>query len=163
MLCSLCRTSDILCQACQRHADSGEISKPELAFFRELAKLAETGKPDTNSVTRVFDRPEALIIFCRPQELSALIGRGGKNIHAFSAAVKKPVQLVPDTTDRDQFLKALLHPVPIMATAVVYIRGGQSLRITVSRRPLPVRPETVQMLAKTILGVELEIVRQSAT
>lgn len=125
----MCLKSDMLCSACNKKLENGEISKTEIDIARALAK---TG--DDITFSNAVDTGKRIIILCGKHNVSRIVGRGGRNAKKLESELKKRVKVVgTDSLINDKNAMESLLNAPVIGINILY-SGSESYRIRVEKK-----------------------------
>ncbi len=128
-ICKLCLKSDMLCGACNKKVESGEISRAELDVARALSKIEEGLE-----FSKVVDAGRKIIILCGKNSVSRIVGRGGRNAKKLEKCLKKNVKVVgTDSLANDKNALENLFNVPVIGINILY-SGSESYRIRIEKK-----------------------------
>lgn len=128
-VCKLCLKSDMLCNACNKKVESGEISKAELDVARALNKIEEGME-----FTKAVDAGRKIIILCDKNSVSMIVGRGGRNAKKLEKELKKSIKVVGTNSlaDDKSALESLFNA-PVIGINILY-SGSESYRIRIEKK-----------------------------
>ena len=140
-ICSICLNSDMLCMACKRKLDEGNISEADVRLARAVRTLANTFKVlDKITIKKVLEGENIIVMMCGNGDRPKLVGRDGVVISRLSKMMGKNVRVVEEVEDVKDFIKNIIHPVPLEGINVVYSNEGETLKVLIPRNrnlPLP--------------------------
>ena len=122
-LCSICRTSEILCSGCRKKLDTGHITQTEIEVSRALAKVIEDA-----DFLKAVEHKNQIILLCDTGKARFLIGRAGKNVRELSRLVGKDVRII-EKADEKTMIENILGS-PVVGINIVY-GGIETKRIRV--------------------------------
>lgn len=128
-ICKMCLKSDMLCNACNKKVESGEISRTELDVARALSALENAA-----SFSRAVDTGKRIIVMCSKHNVSKIIGRGGRNAKKLESDLKRRIRIIGTDSliDDKSALESLLNA-PVIGINILY-SGSESYRIRVEKK-----------------------------
>ncbi|MFH1237532.1 MAG: hypothetical protein V1648_03975 [Candidatus Aenigmatarchaeota archaeon] len=153
-ICGICLNSDMLCMACNKKLDEGIISDSDVRLARAVKTLASTFKVlDNITIKKVMEGSTIILMLCGRGDRPKLVGREGVVINRLSKMMGKPVRVVEETEDLKDFIKNVIHPVPLEGINVVYSNEGETLKVLIPRnRNLPLAEATFREIIKMVFG-----------
>lgn len=153
-ICGICMNSDMLCMACKKKLDEGSISEADVRLARAVKTLASTFKVlDNITIKKVLEGNTIIVMLCGMGDRPKLVGREGVVINRLSKIMGKPVRVVEETEDMKDFIKNIIHPVPLEGINVVYSNEGETLKVLIPRnRNLPLAEATFREIIKMVFG-----------
>ncbi len=128
-ICKLCLKSDMLCNACNKKVESGEISRAELDVARSLSKIEEGLE-----FSKAVDAGRKIVILCGKSDVSRIVGRGGRNAKKLEKDLKKSVKVIgTDSLADDKNALESLFNVPVIGINILY-SGSESYRIRIEKK-----------------------------
>ncbi len=152
-ICKLCLKSDMLCNACNKKVESGEISRAELDVSRALNKIEEGME-----FSKVVDAGRKIIILCDKSSVSKIVGRGGRNAKKLEKELKKNVKVIgTDSLAEDKNALESLFNAPVIGINILY-SGGESYRIRIEKKfERRIGRDVIKILDK-LFGKKAEVV-----
>lgn len=153
-ICSICLNSDMLCMACKKKLDSGEITESGIKVARIINDVAKNFKP-LNEVTLkgVIEGKNVALIICSKGDVAKLIGKDGIMIKKLSKLAKKPLRVVEETADIREAVKSLIYPVPLVRLNILYRPEGEMLKVVIPKgMSTPIPQEAFAEIIKLMFG-----------
>ncbi|MCX6817915.1 MAG: hypothetical protein NTU57_03580 [Candidatus Aenigmarchaeota archaeon] len=146
--------SDMLCMACQKKLDDGSISEADVRLARAVKTLASTFKVlDNITIKKVLEGSTIIVMLCCRGDRPKLVGREGVVINRLSKMMGKTVRVIEETEDMKEFIKNIIHPVPLEGINVVYSTDGENLKVIIPRnRNLPMSELSFREIIKMVFG-----------
>ena len=153
-ICGICLNSDMLCMACKRKFDSGEITESDIRVAKIINDVAKNFKPlGEITLKRVIEGKNVALIICGRGDVAKLIGKDGIMIKKLSKLAKKPLRVVEETDDIREAVKSLLYPVPLVRLNILYRPEGEVLKVVVPRgMHIPISKEAFAEIVKLMFG-----------
>ncbi|MBI2173413.1 MAG: KH domain-containing protein [Candidatus Aenigmarchaeota archaeon] len=101
-ICSICVKNDILCSACSRKVERGEISTDSATISRALGRLQD-GADFIDS----FEAAGRIYIIVDTQQMGSVIGKSGKNVRKLCEILGKQVKVLEKEGSKEMIEKAL--------------------------------------------------------
>ena len=101
-ICSICVKNDILCSACSRKVERGEISMDSVAISRALGRLQ-----DSADFIDSFEAAGRVYIIVDAQQMGSVIGKSGKNVRKLCEILGKQVKVLEKEGSKEMIEKAL--------------------------------------------------------
>ena len=77
-ICSVCLNSNILCTACKKKMEEGEVSDSDLKISRIINDVAKKFKPLGDvEIKKVFEGSNLAVIICKKGDGPRLVGKNG--------------------------------------------------------------------------------------
>ena len=137
-LCRVCAQSDMLCSACSRRVESGEISKVEIALTRAIRKLGKEGDYSVDFIAAI-ERAGRIYVIVDSKHAARFIGPGGRNVKKLSQIMGKPVKMLVKTTGTEKHVIEKLVGAPVIGINKVY-DGVESLKVRLEKKYASVGP-----------------------
>lgn len=161
-LCSFCLKSGILCQKCSARLKSGEISELDLKIARLLLSLEEK-YPSLQNVCfhKAVDAGKTLALIVGPEDVSRLLGFGGKIIRALGEETGRNIRVLEHGGDERKFLEDLFAPLSIMAINTIWLPDGSTETRAILRRrrslQLPFDLKALKEIALKVRNITLRV------
>jgi len=153
-ICGICLNSDMLCMACKKKLDGGEITESDIKFSRMVHDAAKNFRPlDEITINRVIEGKNIVVIICGKGDKARLIGKDGLMIKKLSKSAQKPIRVVEDTSDVKEFIQNLIYPVPLIGMNVIYSPEGEVLKIIIpNERDIPMPKTSFNEVIRLVFG-----------
>ena len=136
----MCLASDILCTACAKKVESGEITDSDLKISRALYKAGGKAVEFIN----VIDTPRMSFVIVDKKHVKDVIGKGGRTSKELEKALGKKVRII-EKGDKKEMAENILG-VPVIAINVLYA-GTEKYKIRVDKKMQSrIRKEYVEVL-----------------
>jgi len=113
--------NDILCDGCASKVGDLGIKIDEIIAFRKLNKIGNKYKILKEvSVERVLDTPKMFLIITDKENASKIIGRNGGMIKKLGEDLGKPIRVINDINNVENFVKNVFYLNPIIGVNVLY-------------------------------------------
>jgi len=138
-ICGICLNSNILCMACKKRLDSGEITEGEVRISRLISELAKGFGPlNEITVKKVIEGDNVSVVICNRGDGAKLIGKEGSVIKKLSRLAQKTIRVVEETDDMREFVQNLIYPVPVIGLNILYKPEREVMKIIIPKgRSLP--------------------------
>ncbi|MFA4819355.1 MAG: KH domain-containing protein [Candidatus Aenigmatarchaeota archaeon] len=143
-ICKVCLQSNILCLACNRKLEQGEIKEIEVKLSRELHKINMERDMSLDFVS-IVENDNKLFVVVDSKHAARFIGPGGKNIKKLSHDLGKQVKLLEKAEGSDKHVIEKLIGAPIIGINKIY-SGIESYKVRVEKRYM----KNVQPLADVV-------------
>jgi transcription antitermination factor NusA-like protein len=156
IICDICAKSGILCSACEKKLQEGNITKLEVDLVQTLFKLTkgEVG------FERAIELESAVIIFAKKGDIGKIIGKKGVHIRELSKKTGKNVRVVGTDNARDAIFD-FIAPARVKDMRRVFLPGGDELtRVTIDKadeQKLRLKPEEIQKIITALTNTKSEI------
>ncbi len=153
-ICAICINSDMLCMACKRKLDEGKISESDVRIARAVHALSKSFRTlEDVTVSRVIEAGDVAVLVCGKGDRARMIGREGLIINRLSRAAGKTLRVVEETDDVKEFVRGLIHPVPLIGLNVIYAPEGEVLRIIIPKgRDMPMPKASLDEVIGIVFG-----------
>ena len=131
-ICKVCLQSDMLCGACSRKVESGQVKPVEIELSRALNKLNREKSFDIDFIHAVEDGSR-LFVVVESKHAGRFIGPGGRNIKELSKLLGKQVKLLEKAEGSDKHVIEKLIGAPVLGINKLY-SGGESYKVRVEKR-----------------------------
>src|SRR3989344_1527263 len=105
-ICSICAKNDILCGACGKKVESGEITNNDVKISRCLF-----GIDDSLAYLKSLEAGGRIYIMVEEPAMGKIIGRAGKNVKKLAGVLGKDVKVLQKEDEKAMLEKALNTPV----------------------------------------------------
>lgn len=155
-ICEVCLSSDMLCPACRRKVENAEVSELEIGLYRSIYKISKSFGPIREvSIKKVVGGGKTAVIMCNPGEGPRIVGKDGLMIKKLSKMVGKSLRVVESTGDVKEFIRRLIHPVPVKRINVVYMPEKEILKVIIPKgRKIPMSKASFSEIVKSLFGKE---------
>jgi transcription antitermination factor NusA-like protein len=141
-ICGICLNSDMLCMACKKKLDEGDISELDVKASRIVHEAAKRFRQLENiTIKKVLEGTNVMVMLCGSGDRSKIIGKEGVIINRLSKTIGKNVRVVEETPDFRKFVENLIYPVPLLGMNVVYSTEGEMLKVIISKNKNLTLPE----------------------
>ncbi|MEK6888207.1 MAG: KH domain-containing protein [Candidatus Aenigmatarchaeota archaeon] len=130
-ICKVCLQSNMLCSACSKKLDNGEIKEIDVKLSRELHRINKERDTNLDFLSTVEDGSK-LFVVVDSKHAARFIGPGGRNIKKLSQDLGKQIKLLEKTEGSDKHVIEKLIGAPIVGINKVY--PEESLKVRVERR-----------------------------
>ena len=153
-ICGICLNSDMLCMACKKKLDEGNVTESYVRMARAVNGLSKTFRQmEGVTINRVVEGKDMAVIVCGKGDRSRMIGREGMIINRLSKAVGKNVRVVEETNDVKEFVQGLISPVTLVGMNVVYTKEGEVLKLIIPRgRSIPMPKTSFDEIIRLVFG-----------
>ena len=160
-LCAFCLRSGMLCPSCEAKVKSGEVTDLDIKVANILLNL-EPKYPVLEDLYfhKAVEVDDVVVLLVNPQDVSKLLGYGGKIIRAVGEELGKKVRVLAHGVDERTFLEDLFAPATIVAINKIWLPDGTTeTRVILSNksRKLPLNIESLKKIAKEIRGLSLRV------
>lgn len=131
-ICKVCLQSNILCSACSKKLDSGEIKEIDVKLSRELHNINKERDTDVDFLSAA-EGGGKLFVVVESKHAARFIGPGGKNIKKLSERLGKQLKLLEKTEGSDKHVIEKLIGAPIIGINKIYT-GIESYKVRVEKR-----------------------------
>ena len=161
-ICEVCLNSGILCVACKRKLESGEITNSDIKVSRIVNKIAKKFRPlDEVEIKRVIEGEKMAAIICRKGDGPKLVGKDGVMIKRLSKLFGKPLRVVEESETVKEFIQNLIHPVPMIGLNVIYKPDKEILKVIIPRgEKIPASNRAFADVVKKVFGKDLIFSRE---
>jgi len=126
-ICKVCLQSNILCSACSKKLDNGEIKEIDVKLSRELHNINKEKDAHLDFLNTVEDGGK-LFVVVESKHAARFIGPGGRNIKKLSQDLGKQIKLLEKTEGTDKHVIEKMIGAPIIGINKVYSNEKSSLR-----------------------------------
>jgi transcription antitermination factor NusA-like protein len=153
-ICGICLNSDMLCMACKKKFDSGEVTESDIRIARIINAAAKDFKPlDEVKLKKVIEGKNVALIICGKGDAAKLIGKDGIMIKKLSKLAKKPLRVLEETDDIKEAVKKLIYPVPLLRLNILYRPEGEMLKVVIPKgMGMPIAQEAFAYIIKLMFG-----------
>ena len=149
----------MLCPSCEAKVKSGEVTDLDIKVANILLNL-EPKYPVLEDLYfhKAVEVDDVVVLLVNPQDVSKLLGYGGKIIRAVGEELGKKVRVLAHGVDERTFLEDLFAPATIVAINKIWLPDGTTeTRVILSNksRKLPLNIESLKKIAKEIRGLSL--------
>lgn len=134
----------MLCGACSRKVESGQVKPVEIELSRALNKINKEKSFDTDFLYAIEDGSR-LFVIVESRHAGRFIGPGGRNIKELSKILGRQVKLLEKAEGSDKHVIEKLIGVPILGINKLY-SNGESYKVRVERRYM----KSVQSLSSVV-------------
>jgi len=156
-ICEACAKSSLLCEACDRRLEAGEITPLDV----ELARVVHEVGGGVFGFKRVIDAGEHIILLVDRAELGVAIGKGGVNIQKIMKRTKRKARVV-GVGDAKDMLADLTSPARAGSVSSVHLPDGRKVsrvKIKASEaEKLRIKPEDIEKIIEMVSGEKTEII-----
>ena len=131
-ICKVCLQSNILCSACSKKLDNGEIKEIDVKLSRELHRINKEQDTDLDFLSTVQDGGK-LFVVVDGKHAARFIGPGGRNIKKLSQDLGKQIKLLEKTEGSDKHVIEKLIGAPVIGINKIY-SGIESYKVRVEKR-----------------------------
>lgn len=129
-ICGVCLRSGILCRTCLGKFERGRVTETDIKVSKALLRLSAGIKSLRDvEMQRALESDSMVVIVCAKGDAARIIGRSGLTVKRLEKELGKPVRIIEDRGDMNDFITDLLHPVPVHGINVVYRPQGEVLRV----------------------------------
>lgn len=153
-ICNVCLNSDILCMACKKRLDEGEVTQSDIEVSRIINEVGKTFNPlNEVEIKKVIEGKSISVIICKKGDGARLVGKNGVMIKKLSKLVGKPIRIVEESEDAKEFIENLIKPVPVLGMNVIYKPGKEILKIIIPKgRKIPMSKESFAEVINLTFG-----------
>ena len=153
-ICNVCLNSDILCMACKKRLEKGEVTQSDIEVSRIINEVGKTFKPLSEvEIKKVIEGKNIKVIICKKGDGARLVGKNGVMIKKLSKLVGKPIRIVEESGDVKEFIENLIKPVPVVGMNVIYRPGKEVLKVIIPRgRKIPMSKESFSEVISLTFG-----------
>ncbi|MBI2579838.1 MAG: hypothetical protein HYW27_02970 [Candidatus Aenigmarchaeota archaeon] len=149
-ICKICAKNDILCSACSRKVEQGEITPESVKISRALEKIEE-GMDFVQS----FEAMGRIFIVVRSEDTGKIIGKSGKNAKSLENLTGKKIKIIGKEGGKEMLEKAI----GISIAGVNKVYGAEEFyRVRISRKEKIRLKPGFEKVIKSIVGDKAEIV-----
>lgn len=149
-ICKICVKNDILCNACNRKVESGEISQESVKISRALGKIDE-GMDFIHS----FEASGKIFIIVDGNDMAKIIGKSGKNAKSLESTLGRKIKIIAKEGEKEMLEKAL----SISVAGVNKVYGAEEFyRVRISRKEKAKLKPGFEKAIRSIVGSKTEIV-----
>jgi transcription antitermination factor NusA-like protein len=160
-ICSVCLKNNLLCNACAEKVGENEIKIDEIKMYRRLNRLLKGQKPLKDIEIKRAVGSNMLLIVTKKNDAAKLIGKEGRIVKKLVKELNRPVRVVEQPKQLENFVNEVLFTVPILGINVVYRPDGELYRIRVpksARTRLPISSEIFVNVSKSLFHVDTDVV-----
>jgi transcription antitermination factor NusA-like protein len=132
-ICSVCRQSDMLCNACSKKVEEGQIKKVDVELSKALTKIGKEKGFDLDYV-EIIDNGRMLFVVVESEMAGKFIGPGGKTINRISEMVGKRVKLLEKTEGSDKIVIEKLIGAPVVGVNKIFSVSGEAMKVRVQKK-----------------------------
>jgi transcription antitermination factor NusA-like protein len=149
-ICKICVKNDILCSACGRKLEKGEISHHDVKISRFLDSIYEGA-----SFLKSFEAGGKVYVIVNEPDMGKIIGKSGKNVKKLGEMLGKDVKVLQKEDEKRMIEKAF--NVPVNGINKVY---GQNefYRVRIDKKAKRKFKEGFGSAIESIIGSKAEIV-----
>jgi transcription antitermination factor NusA-like protein len=151
-ICNFCARSDILCQACNKKLERGEITEMDVKLSR---MLMQSGVDFLDSV----ETEDTITLIVEKEHVKKAIGKMGRNVKKLEEIMNKRIKILEKTEDERKIIEDLLR-VPVIGVNILYTSDDdeEKLRIRIEKTYQRRVRESSKETLKKLLGKTLDIV-----
>ena len=161
-ICEKCLGNDSLCSDCKKKVDDGKINASDIRVARNLFGLSnEIKELDNVEILKSVESPDLIVIICREGDAGKIVGSNGIIVKKLSKVLQKPVRVVEEPKNKEDFIEKILHPVPVVGINILYTPHGEMLKVIIpANRKAPVSDEYISDIMKKLYDQDLVIVNE---
>ncbi|RLJ03083.1 MAG: hypothetical protein DRP11_01790 [Candidatus Aenigmatarchaeota archaeon] len=126
----ICLENDILCSACQRKVDSGEISEMDVKVSRVLNRLEKRFKSLKDATfIKSYETTKRIIILTGKGDARKVVGKGGSVVKELSKKFQKGIQVFEVKDSLEDYVKELVPPDMIIGVNRVFTKDGSYYKV----------------------------------
>jgi len=146
----------MLCVACKKKLDRGEITESDVNISRMINEIAKTFRPlDDVTVKKVIDSDSIAVVVCNQGDCARLIGKDGAMIKKLSRLAKKSMRVVEESDDIKKFIQNLLYPVHVLGLNTIYKPEGEILKVIIQKgNRIPISKKSFAEIINLVFGKE---------
>ncbi len=148
-ICKVCAQSDMLCAACQKKLEDGQIKQAEVDFYRAVKELGV-------ELVDVLERGNRLYVIADSNNSRKIIGPGGKTIRKISEQLGKQIKVLEKTEGTDKEVIEKLIGVPVKGVNTVY-SPSESYKIRLDKKYRKMA-EPLKSVVSEIIGKKITFV-----
>ncbi len=131
-ICKVCLESDMLCSACNRKLENGNIKKVEVDLSRVLYKFGKE-KGFVIDFVSALENDGKVFVVVESEHAAKFIGPGGRNIKKFSTMLGRQIKLLEKAEGNERHVIERMIGVPVLGINKIY-SGAESYKIRVEKR-----------------------------
>ena len=143
-ICKVCLQSDMLCGACSKKVESGQVKQIDIKLSRVLNKVNKEKSFDMDFIHAIEDGSR-LFVVVESKHAARFIGSGGRNIKELSKLLGKQVKLLEKAEGSDKHVIEKLIGAPVLGINKLY-SNGESYKVRVESRYI----KSVQPLSNVV-------------
>ena len=143
-ICKVCLESDMLCSACNRKLETGEIRKVEVDLSRAMHNFGKE-KGFVVDFISALEKNGKVFVVVESKHVSKIIGPGGRNIKKISETLGKQLKLLEKAEGAEKHVIEKMIGAPVIGINKVY-SGGESYKVRVEKKYM----RSVQPLADIV-------------
>jgi transcription antitermination factor NusA-like protein len=155
-ICKVCLQSDMLCNACAKKVDSGEIKKIGVDLARALFKISKESGHDIEFLEAIEGK-DRLFVIVESKYAGRFIGPGGRTIKKLSEIVGKQIKLLEKAEGSDKQVIEKILCVPVVGINKIYTTGGEALKVRIDAKYRR-NTETVVPLLGKIMNKKISVI-----
>ncbi len=161
-ICDNCLQSDTLCPECKEKVNESKITACDIRVARNLYNLSKEIKELENiEIKKSVESPNLIVIICKKGDAGKIVGGNGIIVKKLANILQKPIRVVEDPKDKEDFIRKLLYPVPLLAINVLYTPHGEMLKVIIPNNRKPPAPdEYMSDIMKKLYDQDMVIVAE---
>ena len=150
----------MLCPSCEAKVKSGEVTDLDIKVANILLNL-EPKYPALEDLYfhKAVEVDDIVVLLVNPQDVSKLLGYGGKIIRAVGEELGKKVRVLAHGVDERTFLEDLFAPATIVAINKIWLPdGSEEMRVVLDHeRNLKAGVNSLIQVVGKVKGVKLRV------
>ncbi|MEE9323445.1 MAG: hypothetical protein V3U72_02775 [Candidatus Aenigmarchaeota archaeon] len=153
-ICEVCLNSGILCMACKKKLEGGDITDSDIKVSKAINDIAKRFRPlNEIEIKKVIGGKSVLVIICKKGDGARLVGKEGVMIKKLSKLIGKPIRVVEESEDVKEFIQNLVSPVPVIGLNIIYKPEKEVLKVIIPRgRKIPMSKESFAEVVNRMFG-----------
>ncbi len=159
-ICEICLHSDTLCPECKEKVNSGKVTACDIRIARNLFSISREVKDlDNVEIIKCMESPNLIVVICKEGDAGKIVGSNGIIVKKLASILQKQIRVVEEPKDKEDMIKKLLHPVPILGINVLYTPHGEMLKVIIPKnKRSPVPDERMSDIMKKIYDQDMVVV-----